>query len=372
MALLRRVRDVAVCCAVFVTTLEICARIDDRLTFGTPFLASPTPADLQVYDETGIHGRPRAQFQKWHLNSLGLQGNETTLHKPAGTFRVVVLGASESFGSFESPGMSYPEQLQSLLAERMAQPVEVLNGALPGMSLPRVVEFCRARLGPLQPDVVIYYPSPVTYLSDVPPSEVLPSVVEAPQGAAWRFPLKLANGVNRAFPAAFIAWRLDHGQRRALAALRQGRPESWLFRHVPRDRLELFEAHLRKLILCIQHTGAWPIVATHANRFPEFLAPADQVHLVAWQVFYPRAEGGVLLEMERAANSVIRRVSSEFGAGLADVATAVPPSPQFFGDFAHFTDEGSAIVAARLLQVIQEGRPPPKDAFFVSLTRQPG
>jgi hypothetical protein len=368
---MKRVTDVLVSGLVFVAVLEVSARVDDRLVFGTPFLACPALADLQISDATGIHGRPQARFRKWEMNSLGVQGKETTLHKPTGTFRVVVLGASESFGTYESPGMSYPAQLQRLLAERLTQPVEVLNAALPGMSLPRVIEFCRARLGPLQPDVVVYYPNPVTYLSDVPPSEVLPIVTEAPRHTEWRFPPKLVNGVNHALPAAFAGWRLDHGQRRALAALRRGRPESWLFRQVPQERLDLFEAHLRKLIPCIQLTGAWPIVSTHANRFPESLTPMDQVNLVAWQIYYPRAEGGALLSMDRAANEVIRRVTNEFGAGLADVAAAVPPSAPLFSDFAHFTNEGSALVAKEFLKVILEARPAPKDEASVGLTRWP-
>jgi hypothetical protein len=355
MALLKQVRGVVTLSLVFVSVLEVSARIDDRLVFGTPLLVNPTVSDLQIVDETGIHGRPHARFQKWHMNSLGVQGPETTLHKPRGAFRVVVLGASESFGPYESPGMCFSDQLQRLLAERLVQRVEVLNASLPGMSLPRVIEFCEERLPSLQPDIVAYYPNPVTYLAEMPPSEVLAVGAEPTHHFDWRFLPKLVNGVNHSFPATFAAWRLDRGQDRALAALRRGRQESWFFRQVPGDRVDLFETHLRKLVACVLSVGARPVLSTHANRFPGSPTPADQVHLVAWQIFYPRAEGGVLLSMDRAANEVVRRVSRESGAALADVAAAVPSSPTYFRDFAHFTDEGSTLVARELLKAVVSG-----------------
>jgi hypothetical protein len=352
MARLKALPNVVVWSAVFVAVLEVSARLDDRLTFGTPLLSSPSLANLQVFDDTGIHGRPFARFQNWRLNSLGLQGVETSERKPPETLRVVVLGASESFGPYERAGMSYPAQLERLLADRLGGRVEVLNAALPGMSLPRVTEFCEKRLRVLQPDVVVYYPSPVTYLTDEPPTEVLPPPSPAGAAVEWRFLPKLLRGINQSLPGPLLAWRLDTGQRRALAALRRGRPESWLFRQVPRERLDLFESHLRKLAACLSETGARTILATHANRFGEQLTPADRVQLVAWQIFYPRADGPVLIAMDQAGNEVIRRVSRESGSVLADVAAAVPPSAAYFRDFVHFTDEGSSLVARELLEAV--------------------
>ena len=41
------------------------------------------------------------------------------------------------------------------------------------MTLPRVTDFCRHHLAPLQADVAVYYPSPVTYLTDEAPTESL-------------------------------------------------------------------------------------------------------------------------------------------------------------------------------------------------------
>jgi hypothetical protein len=339
--------------AVFLAVLEIAARLDDRLAFGAAFFSNPSLSDLWVSDQNGIHGRPFARYKKWRMNSLGLLGVETSLQKPPGTLRVVVLGASESFGLYEREGLSYPDQLQRLLAASLRSRVEVLNAALPGMSLPRVIEFCQQHLASLQADIVVYYPSPATYLSEDAPSEVFQPPPRT-QSSSLRFLPKLVSGINRSLPSVVQGRRLDVGQRRALLALRRGRPESWFFRDVPRDRLDLFEAHLTKLVACLLRAGVRPIVTTHANRFTAPTIAAEEPHLVAWQIFYPRADGNVLIAMDRAGNEVLRRVARRFGIRLVDVAAALPAGPRCFRDFVHFSDEGSTLVAHQLLEGVLE------------------
>src|SRR5579872_7571639 len=114
MSTLRRIAQVSIFFVFLLSCLEIAARVDDRVSTGTPILSSPDPTDLQIDDGAAIYGRPYAQYRQWRLNSLGMQGPETVEHKPSGTMRVVVLGASETFGSYESPGMTYADQLQKL------------------------------------------------------------------------------------------------------------------------------------------------------------------------------------------------------------------------------------------------------------------
>jgi hypothetical protein len=89
----------AVLCLLFGVTAEIACRIEDRLRFGMPvFTPITSQVDLMVRDVTGVHGRPNARFEKWSMNALGTRGPAATLVKPDSTARVVVAGASETFG----------------------------------------------------------------------------------------------------------------------------------------------------------------------------------------------------------------------------------------------------------------------------------
>jgi lysophospholipase L1-like esterase len=334
--------------ALLLGSLEACARVDDYLSYGAPLLGNSSIEDLKTVDGTGMHGRPRARFEKWRMNSLGLQGPEVPRKKAPGHFRVLVLGASESFGLYESPGMSYPAQLERLLARRIDRPVEVLNGALWGMSLPRVTQFCESHLSELDPDVVVYYPTPTGYLDEEPPS-----AARAPApGRKERPALRLLRRGQTALQGLLPKGAQERLRERELARAARGKPASWFFHRVPEERLGLFRTDLSALVQCVRRSNARLVLATHANRFRPPLAPSEKSYLVLWRKFYPRADEDALLGMEEKANGVIRRVAQAEGVAAADVAAAVPPEPRNFHDFAHFSDRGAGLAAAALADAI--------------------
>lgn len=113
------------------TAFEVAARVEDLLRYGTPLL-SPyrSQSDLAMRDALGMHGRPGARFQKWILNNLGTRGPDAPPTPAAGVRRVVTVGASETFGLYESPGHEFPRQL----ADSLGAGYDVLNAAMPGMS----------------------------------------------------------------------------------------------------------------------------------------------------------------------------------------------------------------------------------------------
>src|SRR5690606_9134218 len=72
--------------------LEVCARIDDRYTYGAPMTGYFDIDTIYEFDELGRRGKPNAQYQKWKLNSLGFRGPDLAPDK----LTVAVLGASEA------------------------------------------------------------------------------------------------------------------------------------------------------------------------------------------------------------------------------------------------------------------------------------
>ena len=114
--------------ALFVFVLELGARLDDWIKLDVPLGAAYSHDDLHIADSLGPHNRPNAQFEKWRINSHGFRGPEISMEKGDKT-RVVVVGASEAFGLYESPGMEFVAQMQTMLDTKSPGDYQVINAA---------------------------------------------------------------------------------------------------------------------------------------------------------------------------------------------------------------------------------------------------
>src|SRR5687768_9139130 len=105
--------------ALFVGVFELACRVEDWVRYRTP-IDSPftSQTDLVMHGPDGAHGRPNARYQKWVMNGLGMRGPAATVERAPGVARVVTVGASETFGLYESPGREYPRQLEDTLNAR--------------------------------------------------------------------------------------------------------------------------------------------------------------------------------------------------------------------------------------------------------------
>jgi hypothetical protein len=343
--------------ATFALVFELSCRIEDWVRFRTPLLSPFTSqTDLIVQGPDGAHGRPNARYQKWVMNQLGMRGPAADRRKPLGAVRVVTTGASETFGLYESVRHEYPRQLEDSLNAAVhascgdnAVRVQVLNAALPGMSLPTVEQDIRLRISKLQPDIISLYPTPVQYLDDRVPAAASRKTSRSaePSPIAALYP----RGADRLFNQAklllprFISTRL-----RAYEIARQERrhPPGWQFESIPEDRLAQYELDLRRTVGTIHTAGAIPLLMTHANWFMAN-ARRDPTLLTMWRRMYPRASAGTLVAFDSAAREVTLRVARDSGAIVADIAAVVGRNGQgAFQDYGHFTDLGAARVAAQL------------------------
>ena len=341
---------------VVTVVIELTCRVEDWVMYRMP-LTSPYRSldDLVIRDARGMHGRPNAQFEKWTMNDLGMRGPPAASLPAPGTVRVVTVGASETFGLRESAGKEYPRQLEDSLNTRDARTIcsaprgfEVLNAAFAGMSLPTIEQDVRLRLAALSPSIIVVYPTPAGYLDDQLPSPAKPDSTAAPSAepSARRalYPRavgRLREQIKQAVPEA-IRTALRERQTRAMVA---ARPAGWRFETVPVDRVQRYDADLRRLIGTIRRIGAKPVLVTHAN---EFMGRPDADHemLVAWEKFYPRATGRTIISMDSVARETTLRVGADSGVVTVDAARALAAAPlSAFGDFVHFTDSGAAIMA---------------------------
>lgn len=102
----------------------------------------------------GFELRPKSAVAaevEYRINDQGFRGPSPG-PKRAGVSRIAVFGDSIVFGYWVSEKDAFPAQLGELMGPR----VETLNLGVPGYNLDQEIENLRARLEPLQPDVVVF------------------------------------------------------------------------------------------------------------------------------------------------------------------------------------------------------------------------
>jgi len=350
----------------FAVVLEVTCRFEDWIRYGTPVWSRVrAKEDLIVLDDKGKHGRPNAQYRQWALNNLGMRGPDIAVTKPAGDVRIAVVGASETFGLYESPGHDYPRLLEDSLRALVARTcagagtsrVDVINSAIFGMSLPTVAQDLRLRVAPLDPDVVVAYPTPMYYLAPIVPGRTRPDSSGSPARLSPWAPLyprsldRLHDALKQVAPEWFLGWL--HAREVAERARRE--PPGWRFTTVPPDRLAAYEADLRGLVGTIRALHATPVLVTHVNAFID--NRPDAAWMAQWEEQYPRATGAALIAFDSTADDVTRRVARDSGVALVDLAGLArrglfTPYSESYADYAHFTDVGAERVAAAIAPVV--------------------
>lgn len=329
---------------IFLLSLEGLARLDDWVREDAPLLGNHD-IDTVFVSAPGVKaGKPGARFGKWEMNSLGFRGPEPLV----GRKNILVYGASESFGIYESPEQEYPRQLARLLDAAQPGAYNVLNAAVPGLRVGRMGYLDRIlRLAP--PSHLIVYPTPAAYIGVDKPfcaePAVWPNHLRTPDAPRSRLQGKVETLAKQVMPAPLMTALKEFGIGRATRNL-------VVIDQLPDAALLAFETDLRCVVDRARKAGATPVLMTHGNHFGTAITEQNRPMLVAWRRFYPELTESGFLDMEARANQVIRLVAQTEGARLVDIAQAVPPGPQHYADFVHFTDEGARLVADQLSRAI--------------------
>ena len=101
----------------------------------------------------------RSEHYPVRINNHGFRGADYAVEKPPGTFRVVTLGASSTFGYHDRDDETYPFLLERDL-QAVAAPgttIEVINLAIPHSTTDNVLALFLAEGVALRPDVVTFY-----------------------------------------------------------------------------------------------------------------------------------------------------------------------------------------------------------------------
>ena len=177
----------------------------------------------------------------------------------------MVIGASEAFGLYESEDMEFPAQLDQRYRARGM--VEVINTSIVGMTAFSMIRYWESWLAQFRPEVVVIYASPLFYLNDNPvgggarrPAFRGPRSARGPTSPPpadnSSFGLRLVPRLKDAItlPDFIQKWR----ERRWMAERLANKGPDWIFQNAPRDRLELYQAHLEELTDSIRASGPGP------------------------------------------------------------------------------------------------------------------
>ncbi len=327
---------------------EVASRFDDRLFNDIPLAASPDRGfDLIKAEPWGYRGRPDGHFRRWKLNSHGFLGPEIA-ENPRGT-RIMVLGASETFGLFEGRDRDYPSQLAAELARRKGSRVEVINAGIAGQALPALEQNWIHWSSRFRPNIVLIYPAAHFYLDNEPPVARPPSpeiLARRPSVVQTRFGERILDQVKQ------IPLLRSIRANREIAAALKGRDDDYMFRTPPVARLEALSHDLERVAAAVEKSGARPVLITHAFKNPLVLNPADRRDLQYFRIYFPRATHEVFPQFSMAARDVVRDLGIRRGWQVIDAAAKLSGRRDLFSDPVHFTADGARELAGLIADEI--------------------
>ena len=151
------------------------------------------------------------------INSLGFRGADVTPEKPAGTYRIVVVGGSNVYGAAVRDEQTWPFRLEQELNRRHETQFEVLNMGVSGYVGSQMAATAKRALKELDPDMILWAHSNVGMRPILQGSDVRGYFRKHPE--LW-FELVIDPRL-RTFPDKWELWAVEHWRfyRLALVAL---------------------------------------------------------------------------------------------------------------------------------------------------------
>jgi len=210
-------------------------------------------------------GYTRGDFEK--INSLGFRGEEISLKKPSGTYRIAAIGGSTTFGVYLAHNKTYPVYLQRELRERLKRnDIEVINAGLTGSTTAESLHRVFTEILPIDPDMVVIYHG---Y------NDLFPRVFDNYQDDYYHF--RKSDPNNPPGMTRFMVYRIILRALNPVAFNENYNLSSliWKTKNLPdsdADRLEnfyqsntdAFESNIENMILTLNANGIQPVLSTFA------------------------------------------------------------------------------------------------------------
>ena len=347
---------------VFGLSIELCIRVEQYLRFGAPIFGEYHVEILRA-DGKNV---PNAQFEKWKNNNLGFRGPDITVKKPEGKIRVACIGASETYGLYESPDKEWPAQLRDLLPAQY----EVVNTAVVGLSLKTIPYYMKKHVFPIEPDIIVIVASPLFMIAkqNMQIIETVETINEKKQEApkeiqrlsiverliiSVRVIEKTKQLIKQLLVKNFpfflqkiYSMQLAKFETETLKGMKpfDSAPEADLknLKKAIEQTIYLVTANDSKLIFC-----TYPALISNEafTKYPEKMLGSRRFHASL-------SIAGMRDSLIKG-NEIISDTSLEKNVAVADVAKVIPQTSDYFEDSVHYTDNGARLfaetVAAKIL-----------------------
>ncbi|MFO0973675.1 MAG: GDSL-type esterase/lipase family protein [Phycisphaerae bacterium] len=297
------------------------------------------------------------------INKLGFRGPEYAWQPAPGTLRILAFGGSSTF-CFEnsSEAATWPARLETMLADRLKMPVEVVNLGMPGFDGTQSKANYMFLGRDLNPHVCMQYDGwndmKWFRLLDQAPQ---PFTAWVPNKPWWQ---KLARATQIGRYARNAAFRYQGRKlQMALVARDKLNPDddkplgpagfSWA-RHNYDDFARLVRSDGRLPVLISQASLLAP---SSRGKFDFEIADGLSSMYMSFPVFW---------EAFQKLRAIVKETAGAHDAIFIDAAGQIPPDKEHFFDDVHFTDHGAEVMArliadalladARFMRVVETVR----------------
>jgi hypothetical protein len=274
------------------------------------------------------------------VNARGYRGTrEIEVPKPRGTFRIVALGGSSTFGFEVADDDTWVTRLETGLRERLGAPIELVNAGVPGYNSFDLKIHYVYRIRALEPDAILVYET----WNDLKRFRLLEEYGYFLRGVSH--PGALA-ALSRDFQLLMRARQLYRdrvlrGRREDVYPTRAGFAQP-----IPRGgTAQRWERQtFEDLAAWPAQDGVLPILLSQAG-LPSAANLDDPAVRGRIQVEYVGMSHEILLEQWELVSDLIRDAARDHGALFVDVRSAVPADTEHFLDTVHLSVRGNARVA---------------------------
>jgi len=321
---------------------------------------------LLAEDSSGIlHNVPNAKYEKWEINSFGFRGREINLEKREGQIRIVCLGASETFGLYESKDKEWPSQLGEMLKDPFPR-VEVINASVIGLNFNKRKDYVEKYVLPLKPDILIILNQRfVLFVKDMIRGLGREDSVNQVKEREIKNPIKvlLSRGktiskhhkaIERCLPkslsTAISMWRLrEKIRRKEKRHCIHQKPMD----EVPENIVLEYEKDLRLFIHYLNENHILPVLSTYPALITPFNKEFHKNLLLATRHVYciELSEIG-LMDASEKLNDAVRRVAQDYHLPFVDNDRLIPKTLEYFGDNFHFTNKGAEFLAKNFYDLL--------------------
>jgi lysophospholipase L1-like esterase len=314
-------------------------------------------------------GLPGMQGQsEFSTNNMGFRGDPLVVPKPAGEYRVFMIGGSTTECMYLDDSKALHSVLQSELAKHAppGKTVKVYNAGKSGDASFDHISMLVHRIAHLQPDMITVFAGvndltaslgEVDYLHFRDESTTVGAnsfrclMTELQLGRRWYYLVKKTRRSDREIVEEIPSLSDYREKAKVRAAAPVAEAE-------PRPRVAEYENNLRTLAGVARAHGVRLVLMTQQSTWNSQVDPKIQ----DWHWMLYRDREGVSYRQDvmdralRRLNDGMRRVAREQGTGLFDVEQLIPKSSQFFYDDCHFNVAGARRCGEGLAEYIRRER----------------